>query len=596
MRPITLPPALALTLLLTACSDGSDQSAATVDCAAAAAGALQLCVRDVNTALGACYFDDGAACREDHPELLAAHAALEDSLLGTCADGEVLGLAREALVGRLANSCQSQADSLAWRTFGGPQGAVWPQAGDDDRACLQAAHGAAADYFDAALGAANDCIADTGCDPEAVAGARQIAAAAAAADTAAACPALDELIALSPETYIENTGDQVDCTLATAHGSTAPLAPNCGPGNVDVLPPRGEWTQIVLDSEKWGTMCGDGTEYAVWMRPAPEGAPLDRVLVGLQGGGVCLFEDDCESRLASSPDLFNAQDDQPVGAGIASDDPDNPFADWTRVYLPYCNQDVFIGGGVAEDLGDLQLPRYGAINLRSGMRVARDILWHYLDEAGGAGFRPDELVALFGGFSAGGYGALYNYHWVLDDLQWPRTAAYPDAGGALDNGSITGVRGLGAVKIPAWGSKPYLPPYCFTGDCAVGPDNYRAISPRLKQVPEQQYLILSNQKDNTQQRDAFFTDEAHWINTMRQAYCDTKELPGIQWYLTSESVNSVHVVSIRDEFFYGTVAGEKMVDWFWRAVTDPDSIEDRAEEGNFVADIPGSEPFPCDLP
>ena len=109
-------------------------------------------------------------------------------------------------------------------------------------------------------------------------------------------------------------------------------------------------------------------------------------------------------------------------------------------------------------------------------------------------------------------------------------------------------------------------------------------------------LILSNQKDNTQQRDAFFTDEAQWINAMRSAYCDTKDLPGVQWYLTSDSVNSVHVVTIRDEFYYGSVAGESMADWFLRAVEDPTSLTDRAEEGNFVIDIPGSLPFPCTLP
>ena len=83
---------------------------------------------------------------------------------------------------------------------------------------------------------------------------------------------------------------------------------------------------------------------------------------------------------------------------------------------------------------------------------------------------------------------------------------------------------------------------------------------------------------------------------MRAAYCDTKDLPGIQWYLTSDSVNSVHVVSIRDEFYYGEVAGERMVDWFERAVNDPDSLGDFAEEGTFVDDIPGSMPFPCELP
>jgi hypothetical protein len=71
---------------------------------------------------------------------------------------------------------------------------------------------------------------------------------------------------------------------------------------------------------------------------------------------------------------------------------------------------------------------------------------------------------------------------------------------------------------------------------------------------------------------------------------------GFVWLVCSESLESVHVVSIRDEFYYGAVAGERMVDWFARAVNDPDSMGDFAEEGNFVTDIPGSMPFPCDLP
>lgn len=582
---------------LAGCSDGSDKPVVALDCADAAAQALAVCLGDVNTALGACFFNDNAFCRDDHPDLLAARDSLTQAVESACADGDFLGLGTEATVGRFVSACEAQANSIAWRSFGGPQGAAWNAASADQRDCLQTAHTTASEFFNDAFQAMNDCLADEACDAGALMQAQAAAAASAAQGISAACPALDELIALTPQQYVANTEDQLDCTLATAHDNVAPLTPRCGPSNVASMPARGEWSQIILDGDEWGSQCGDGTDYAVNVRLAPEGSPVDRVVVGLQGGGVCLFEDDCRSRLQSSPGLFNAQDDIPLGSGIAdTENPNNPFADWTFVYLPYCNQDVFTGGGVVETFGDLGIPRYGAINLRAGMRVARDIIWKSMDETTDTGFRPDELIALFGGFSAGGYGTLYNYHWVLDDLQWPRTAAFPDAGGALDNGSIAGVRGLGAVKIPAWGSRPYLPPYCFVGDCAVGPDNYRAISPRLKQVPEQQYLILSNQKDRTQQGDAFFSDEAQWIDAMRAAYCDTKDLPGIQWYLTSDSVNSVHVVSVRDEFYYGDVAGERMADWFWRAVTDPDSVEDRAEEGNFTTDIPGSNPFPCALP
>jgi len=595
-RQLTSLTALLLAVLVSACSDDSDKPRVQISCNVAAATALQACISAVNTTSGACYFSDNAACQDNNPDLLAAHSTLEDTLGSSCADGELLGLTSDAIVGRFANACQAQADSITWRTFGGPQGAVWPDASEDQRDCLEAAHGTITAFMDSSLQAMNACLADESCDIAATKETYTQEAASALESIANSCSALEDIIAVDAQSYVGNAQDQIDCTLATTHEDASALSVGCGPTNVDVMPPRGEWTQIVLDNEKWGSMCGDGSDYAIHIRPAPQGEPLDNVIVALQGGGVCLFEDDCRGRLQSSPGLFNAQDDTPLGAGLVSDDPDNPFANWTKVYLPYCNQDVFIGGGVVETLGDISLPRYGTINMRAGMRLARDIIWRYMDEAGDTGFRPDELVALFGGFSAGGYGALYNYHWVLDDLQWPRTAAFPDAGGALDNGSVAGIRSLGPLKIPAWGTRNYLPPYCFAGDCAIGPVNYAALSPRLKQVPEQQYLILSNQKDRTQQGDAFFTDEAQWIDAMRKAYCDTKDLPGIQWYLTSESINSTHVVSIRDEFYYGDVAGERMVDWFWRAVTDPDSVEDRAEEGNFTVDVPGSSPFPCELP
>ena len=371
---------------------------------------------------------------------------------------------------------------------------------------------------------------------------------------------------------------------------------NCGPTNAEFVGVRGEWTQIVVDGDKWGTLCGDGSDYAFHIRLAPEGSPLDRVLIGLQGGGVCVFEEDCSAKLATNPGLFNALDDVPVDIGVVSNDPDfNPFADWTHVYLPYCNQDVFAGGGVDEELGDLVLPRYGAINIRAAIQMTRDVLWRMIDEEDGPGYRPDNVNAFFGGWSAGAYGTMYNYHWLLDDLNWPKTTAFPDAGLGLHNGQAVGVMGLGLLKIPVWGAQPHLPPYCFQGECAVGPGLLKPSLRACKRVPEQQMLVMTNPKDQTQQYDAYFTDEVKWINTLRQTYCDTKDLNGIQYYLTSVSDESIHVVTLRNELYEAAVDGEEMRDWMWRAYAEPDTLVDRAEEANFVTDIPGVEPFPCDV-
>ena len=567
------------------------------DCPTAVPEALRTCLTEVSTALRQCYSQTGQPCEESEPAVLTALQTLDDQLTESCEDGAFGTFTQSDLIGRIHNACESQASSLAWRSFGGPQGAVWPSDNPEHQTCLLSAHESAATLMSDSMTRIAECLGTPDdCDAGAVSSARTELAQQASQTIGGACENMANLIAVDRTQYLDRAAHQIDCITATAYTHTEPLSLSCGPSNAEFDAPRGEWTQIVVDGEKWGTLCGDGSDYAFQIRLAPEGEPLDNVLIGLQGGGVCVFEEDCSGKLDSNPGLFTAMDDLPYSVGIASDDPEeSPFANWTKVYLPYCNQDVFAGGGVVEDLGEVQLPRYGAVNIRAAMQMVRDVLWKKLDAEEGRGFRPDELRAFFGGWSAGAYGTLYNYHWFVDDLQWSRTTAFPDAGLALHNGSPLGVLGLGLLKIPAWGAQPHLPPYCFGGECAVGPTLYEAISPRLKRVPEQQFLILTNPKDYTQQYDAYFDDEALWINTMRQSYCDTRDLNGISYYFTSVSTESIHVVSVREELWNGSVDGEVMKDWMWRGYTDPDSIVSRVEEADFVANIEGVQPYPCEV-
>ena len=43
------------------------------------------------------------------------------------------------------------------------------------------------------------------------------------------------------------------------------------------------------------------------------------------------------------------------------------------------------------------------------------------------------------------------------------------------------------------------------------------------------------------------------------------------------------------------LCGEVMRDWFLRAVNEPDTLQSRVEEANFVDDIPGVTPYPCEV-
>lgn len=207
-------------------------------------------------------------------------------------------------------------------------------------------------------------------------------------------------------------------------------------------------------------------------------------------------------------------------------------------------------------------------------------------------------MTLFSGGSAGGYGAAYNYHWVLDDLGWPHTTAAPDAGLGMDNGGA-GVIALGAITLqpqsPGWNIGPYLPPYCFTPDCFEIFINLEvATSARLLAVPEQQILQVTNQIDNVQRSTTLFPSTAAFVNALRVNYCASQGIPGLHAFLGAEST-SLHTQMTGSNWDNETIGGTRMRDWLGGAFSSPASVIDKVATRTLEADYPGVAPFPCPI-
>jgi hypothetical protein len=351
--------------------------------------------------------------------------------------------------------------------------------------------------------------------------------------------------------------------------------------------------RIILDEAVWGTRCGDGSSYAFWLQLAPEGAPADRVVVYMQGGGVCIGNDDCAG---VSSGLLRALDNtQATGGILSSTDSSNPYRDWTKVYLPYCTQDLHIGGGRTSVFPSVTVERYGGVNVRAAMRYVRDVLWADLDATTPAGYRPDEVRAIFSGGSAGAFGAAYNYHWVLDDLRWPRTTAVPDAGLGLNNGSINGIAGLGLLITGdlAWGARSLLPPYCDESACSIVPRIEEMTSHRLGAFPEQRIVNVSNQVDTTQASTTRFPSLTSWINALPNSYCALRGTPGIHYFLSAIPSHR-HTLMASSNYTSTTSLGEPLDVYLGGLIDAPEAIGDRVEEGDLAA-IYGAIPFPCPL-
>ncbi len=597
-----------LAALLAVCASGGVQAAATPAqrCEAAAAKAVRTCVSKVAGEARKCYLDGGAACPASNPKVAAALAKLDTSVLAKCLDGAAVQaagygtlLTPAALAARLREACLGEPATLAARTFGGPQAAVLASADAASRACLDAAYKETDKYLKSAFSKHAACIkkahAGKPCDVAKTTAKVGEAETKLVVKLDKACPAplLKDVLGLDGVAYAQRARAQLECLTATSHGDSGPLALDCGPRSSVPVPPRGTWVQVVLPLTPGGPRCGKGEPYAFWLRLAPAGSPVERVITDMAGGGVCIQEAQCAGIPAT---LWSATDDGQPGGGYMSTNPAvNPFHDWTRLYMPYCTQDVHIGGGLDSVFSPaLTVHRYGAVNVRAALRYLRDVLWAAMDETDPEGWRPDRLRVLFGGESAGAFGVMYNYHYPLDDLRWSHTTALPDSGLALG----PGVAALGSVISTetnplGWGTRPYQAPYCLAGNCASGPVVEAATSVRLKAVPEQQILNLSNQNDGLQVATTGFGSLASWVNALREAYCTNQGKTGLRFFHPAVN-SSIHTMLRSDTRYTGLVAGGLSVrDFLADAVANPDGVLDRVDEGTLVTDIPGVLPFTC---
>lgn len=140
-----------------------------------------------------------------------------------------------------------------------------------------------------------------------------------------------------------------------------------------------------------GPVCIAGTEYSVFTRKGKK----KKLLIFEQGGGAC-WQNFYRCNVLSE-DQEPPGDEPPQGI-FDFDNKDNPFKDYSIVYMPYCDGSVFTGDNAAADLVWQSLTgiparfHYGLRNQSAGMDLARTMF-------------PKAKRITVAGSSAGGVGA-----------------------------------------------------------------------------------------------------------------------------------------------------------------------------------------------
>ena len=176
---------------------------------------------------------------------------------------------------------------------------------------------------------------------------------------------------------------------------------------------QSDWDKVVPGGD---CVCADGSDFAFWERRADP----SKVVLYLDGGGSCFDATTCAfTGTGGENDYydFNLSTETPgLGDGILNfDRDDNPFADYSFIYVPLCTGDVYLGDATREYSPELTVEHKGYVN---GTAALSYLAEHYPDATqvvvvgktagsiaapvyGGlvADLLPDAQVTVFGGQS-----------------------------------------------------------------------------------------------------------------------------------------------------------------------------------------------------
>lgn len=357
-------------------------------------------------------------------------------------------------------------------------------------------------------------------------------------------------------------GDDSASSANTAVSSTEAVASTEAPVVETIAP---EPTDAPVMTPTWETvdapsdcMCADGSAFHFYLR---EASPT-KVLFYLEGGGACFSGDMCKpgsgtysenispvSKLEDSPGIFDFAN------------PENPFADYSVVYVPYCTGDVH-AGNITKDYGN------GVVTQHKGFVNASNALDTMIKRF------PNTTQLVVAGSSAGSFPTPVFAGMAGDQLPNADLKVFADSSGAVPDAMGFVIGNWGTLEtLPDWPEiegltvDQFTPAYTFIKAAEHNPkirfarhdfafDSVLSSFARMAGLSPDD--LVSVMQTNEAKVEATGVNVANWIS------------PGDD-----------HTIAVRDEFYTEEMNGVRFVDWFTAFMNDS------PEADNYCVDCAG---------
>ncbi|MFM8564502.1 MAG: pectin acetylesterase-family hydrolase [Acidimicrobiia bacterium] len=226
----------------------------------------------------------------------------------------------------------------------------------------------------------------------------------------------------SDDSVVDQSTAVSEAPLATDAPSTEP--PTTEPSVID-------WETIAAPAD---CMCADGSPYSYFVREADP----TKVMFYLEGGGACFTGAMCAPGSDSYKQVIGAAPGEQANGIFDFANPENPFADYSIVYVPYCTGDVH-SGNTTKDYGD------GVVVEHKGFVNASAALTTMIQRF------PDLVDLVVAGSSAGAFTTPLYAGVAADQLPNAKVAVIADSGGAVPDAISAVTANWGTVEsLPDW--------------------------------------------------------------------------------------------------------------------------------------------------
>ncbi|MEO8608247.1 MAG: pectin acetylesterase-family hydrolase [Chloroflexota bacterium] len=303
------------------------------------------------------------------------------------------------------------------------------------------------------------------------------------------------------------------------------------------------WNAIIPGGD---TLCSKGTPFSFFVHPGKS----DKLLIYFDGGGMCWDEKSCATQPSFTDAISVTADKISNGYGGIFDlnNPENPFADDSMVFVPYCTADMHMGNSIQTyGTGDkaVEIHHNGFVNDQAALN------WTY------ANFESPERVFITG-VSAGSPGAIFQTPFIMEHYKDVPISELGDSGGGW-----YAPKGEMADKFTQWGTISLLPDWVkgfggLTAETLSFEKLYTAVAAQYPNNLFAEYNTAHDQVQNT------------FVGSMiSPAYFYNQTLPASLAEISAEAPNfgfftaggNKHGIIGGDEF-YGYAIGElRFRDW-----------------------------------